>query len=327
MVKHKFENSFNPLDEIKDKILKRDIPGARYLEINRILIKSQVRKTFDEESIRELADSIKEIGLINPLTVKEDDDGNFLLIAGERRYKALKLLGETKVKVIISDIQEENIELIQLIENLHRENLSPLELAAGYKLLRDKYNLSARDIAKKIGKSHTHVYDTLNLLDLENDLKEKVSSNLTPSKANKYSTFDLKTENSDENQEPEEPEESENPDEEGQEPENQIPGVPPYEQMRNLMPGETTKAVIDDFYGKTPNTENQGVEETENLNQEPENQTPELDKIIKEFNSLMKNIQIKNIGSQAISIWASEEQTLKNIIGSLQIVFRKRFSI
>ena len=333
MAKHKFENGVNPLDEIKDKILKRDIPGARYLEINRILIKSQVRKTFDEESIRELADSIKEIGLINPLTVKEDDDGNFLLIAGERRYKALKLLGETKVKVIISDIQEENIELIQLIENLHRENLSPLELAAGYKLLRDKYNLSARDIAKKIGKSHTHVYDTLNLLDLENDLKEKVSSNLTPSKANKYSTFDLKTENSEQNQEFEKDEnfsgrptlEPEDPDELTETPdtENQIPGAPPYEQMRNQMPGETSKAVIDDFYGKAPNTENQGVEETENLNQEQEDQIPGLDEIIKEFNSLMKNIQIKNIGFQAISIWASEEQTLKNIIGSLQVIFGK----
>ncbi len=381
MAKHKFENGVNPLDEIKDKILKRDIPGARYLEINRILIKSQVRKTFDEESIRELADSIKEIGLINPLTVKEDDDGNFLLIAGERRYKALKLLGETKVKVIISDIQEENIELIQLIENLHRENLPPLELAAGYKLLRDKYNLSARDIAKKIGKSHTHVYDTLNLLDLENDLKEKVSSNLTPSKAleinkldkktqkevlknidnysgndikkirkekelkekvssnltpskaNKYSTFDLKTENSEQNQEFEKDEnfsgrptlEPEDPDELTETPdtENQIPGAPPYEQMRNQMPGETSKAVIDDFYGKAPNTENQGVEETENLNQEQEDQIPGLDEIIKEFNSLMKNIQIKNIGFQAISIWASEEQTLKNIIGSLQVIFGK----
>ena len=383
MAKHKFENGVNPLDEIKDKILKRDIPGARYLEIDRIIVKSQVRKTFSDESISELADSIREIGLINPLTVKKDDGENFLLIAGERRYKALKLLGETKVKVIVSDIQNEKIELIQIIENMHREDIPPLELAAGYKLLRDKYNLSARDIAKKIGKSHTHVYDTLNLLDLEKELKEKVSSNLTPSKAleinkldkktqkevlknidnysgndikkirkekelkekvsgnltpskaNKYSTFDLKTENSEQNQELEKDEnfsgrpilESEDSDEltETADTENQIPGLPPYEQMRNLMPGETSKAVIDDFYGKTPNTENQGVEETKNLNQELKNQTPGLDEIIKEFNSLMENIQIKNVDSQTISIWASEEQTLKNIIGSLQIVFEKRF--
>ena len=345
MAKHKFENGTNPLDEIKDKILKRDIPGARYLEIDRIIVKSQVRKTFSDESISELADSIREIGLINPLTVKKDDGENFLLIAGERRYKALKLLGETKVKVIISDIQEENIELIQLIENLHRENLPPLELAAGYKLLRDKYNLSARDIAKKIGKSHTHVYDTLNLLDLEKELKEKVSSNLTPSKAleinkldkktqkevlknidnysgndikkirkekelkekvssnltpskaNKYSTFDLKTENSEQNQELEKDE--------------NFSGRPTLEQED---PDELTE---------TADTENQGVEETENLNQEPENQPPGLDGLIKEFNSLtkipVKIYHFRNIGGfQEISIKTADEQILLDIVVELK---------
>ena len=385
MAKHKFENGTNPLDEIKDKILKRDIPGARYLEIDRIIVKSQVRKTFSDESISELADSIREIGLINPLTVKKDDGENFLLIAGERRYRALKLLGEEKVKVIVSDIQEENIELIQLIENLHRENLPPLELAAGYKLLRDKYNLSARDIAKKIGKSHTHVDEMLSLLDLaqnlkekvadglppskafeinkldkktqkevlknidnysrdnikkirkEKELKEKVADGLPPSKANKYSTFDLKTENSEENQCPKKDEnfsgrptlEPEDPDELTETPdtENQIPGAPPYEQMRNQMPGETSKAVIDDFYGKNPNTEtqepeNQGVKETENLNQEPVS----VDEFIELFNKVerTKHIRIGTIGNDksSIIIWA-DEQTLKNIIGSLQVIFKK----
>ena len=194
MAKHKFENGANPLDEIKDKILKRDIPGARYLEINRILIKSQVRKTFKEESIVELADSIKEIGLINPLTVKEDDDGNFLLIAGERRYRALKLLGEEKVKVIVSDIQDESIELIQITENLHREDVPPLELAGGYKILRDKYNLSTRDIAKKIGKSQSHVIQILSLLDLPEKLKQEVNNGCSPSKALEISKLDEKNE-------------------------------------------------------------------------------------------------------------------------------------
>ena len=347
MAKHKFENGINPLDEIKDKILKRDIPGARFLEIERIKVEEQVRKTFAEESIQELADSIKEVGLISPLTVKkiDGDNENFLLIAGERRLRALKLLGETKAQVIVRDIKDEQVELVQLIENLHREDVPPLELGGGYKLLQEKYNLSLREIAKKIGKSHVHVTQMLQLLELPDYIKKDITvlNGLTPSKALEISKLDKKTQkevlkNVDnfsredirklrkENQEPEdqEPEEetsgpktedeepaSDNTNTEEPEPESE------YEQIRNL---------IDDFYRKTedqepeeetsgPKTEDEEPEGDISKTQEPE---AEIDDIIGEFNSKTQSVRIKNIGFQAISIWAEKEETLRDIIYGLK---------
>ena len=355
MAKHKFENSFNPLEEIKDKILKRDIPGARFLEIERIKIDPQVRKTFSEESIKELADSIKEVGLISPLTVKKLDGEDFLLIAGERRLRALKLLGETKAQVIVREIEDSQIELVQIIENLHREDVPPLELAEGYKMLQDKYGLSLRDIAKKIGKSHAHIVQMLQLLELPDYIKKDISvvNGLPPSKALEISKLDKKTQK----------EVLKNPDnfsredikklrkENDQEPENQEPvseksdedqrpETAEYEKIRNLMPGETTKALIDDFYGQNPESNDQehaeddlgeepkaedqepDTEDEEPFSNEedhePENQEPDIDSLIKEFNSKTQNIRLKNIGGQAFSIWAQKEETLKDIINGLK---------
>jgi len=190
MAKHKFEGGYNPLNEIKDKILKRDIPGARFVEIEKIIVKDQVRKNF--ENIQELADSIKEHGLINPLTVKKEGE-DFILISGERRYQALKLLGEKNVQIIERDIKDEDVLFVQIIENAQREDLNPLELAEAYKEIQQKFGLSARDIAKKIGKSHVHVIQTLALLELGKNLREKMLNGLTPSKALEISKLDKKT--------------------------------------------------------------------------------------------------------------------------------------
>ena len=376
MAKHKFENGINPLDEIKDKILKRDIPGARFLEIERIKVEEQVRKTFTEESIQELADSIKEVGLISPLTVKkiDGDNENFLLIAGERRLRALKLLGETKAQVIVRDIKDDQVELVQLIENLHREDVPPLELAEGYKLLQEKYGLSNVEVAKKIGKTEGHVRQILKILDISEDLQNLIRNGYEVSKALEISKLDKKTkkkvlknvdnfsrddirklrkENQEsEGQEPENPEEeTSGPKTEDEEPasDNTNAEEPEpsseYEQIRNLMPGETTKALIDDFYGQTPKTEDQEPEnlredftgfeasESETENQEPEksvpaannneipkteDQRPEIDELIEEFNLKVQSVKIKNIGFNAISIWAEKEETLKDIIYGLK---------
>jgi ParB/RepB/Spo0J family partition protein len=376
MAKHKFENGINPLDEIKDKILKRDIPGARFLEIERIKVEEQVRKTFTEESIQELADSIKEVGLISPLTVKkiDGDNENFLLIAGERRLRALNLLGETKAQVIVRDIKDDQVELVQLIENLHREDVPPLELAEGYKLLQEKYGLSNVEVAKKIGKTEGHVRQILKILDISEDLQNLIRNGYEVSKALEISKLDKKTkkkvlknvdnfsrddirklrkENQEsEGQEPENPEEeTSGPKTEDEEPasDNTNAEEPEpsseYEQIRNLMPGETTKALIDDFYGQTPKTEDQEPEnlredftgfeasESETENQEPEksvpaannneipkteDQRPEIDELIEEFNLKVQSVKIKNIGFNAISIWAEKEETLKDIIYGLK---------
>ena len=326
MAKHKFENGINPLDEIKDKILKRDIPGARFLEIERIKVEEQVRKTFSEESIRELADSIKEVGLISPLTVKkiDGDNENFLLIAGERRLRALKLLGETKAQVIVRDIKDDQVELVQLIENLHREDVPPLELAEGYKLLQEKYNLSLREIAKKIGKSHVHVTQMLQLLELPDYIKKDIAvlNGLTPSKALEISKLDKKTQKEvlknidnfsredirklrkeSEGREPENSEEeTSRPKTEDQEPEN----------TGEDSTGEETSG---------PKTEDQEPEEPKggiSKTQKPEDQRPEIDELIKEFNSKTQSVRIKNIGFNAISIWAEKEETLRDIIYGLK---------
>ena len=371
MAKHKFENGINPLEEIKDKVLKRDIPGARFLEIERIKVEEQVRKTFSEESIQELADSIKEVGLISPLTVKkiDGDNENFLLIAGERRLRALKFLGETKAQVIVRDINSDQVELVQLIENLHREDVPPLELAEGYKLLQEKYGLSNVEVAKKIGKTEGHVRQILKILDLSEDLQNLIRNGYEVSKALEISKLDKKTQKEvlknidnfsredirklrkeSEGQEPENSEEeTSGPKPENEEPvsgntntEEPEPGNE-YEQIRNLMPGETTKALIDDFYGQTPKTEGQEPENTGedstgeetsgpktedqepeepkggiSKTQKPEDQRPEIDELIKEFNSKTQSVRIKNIGFNAISIWAEKEETLRDIIYGLK---------
>lgn len=233
------------------------------MEIERIKVDKQIRKTFSEESIKELADSISEVGLISPLTVKKlDGDENFLLIAGERRLKALKLLGETKAQVIVREIEDDKIELVQIIENLHREDVPPLELAEGYKLLQDKYELSLRDIAKKIGKSHMHVSEIIKILDLTDEEKERIKN------GESYTKFTRKNHQSVNNVYNDISELSERKDDNEETSKPQTQETLKYEQIRNLMPGETTKTLIDDFYGQRFNA--QHSEQT----QEPENQEP-----------------------------------------------------
>ena len=301
MAKHKFENGINPLEEIKDKVLKRDIPGARFLEIERIKVEEQVRKTFSEESIQELADSIKEVGLISPLTVKKinGDNENFLLIAGERRLRALKLLGETKAQVIVRDINSDQVELVQLIENLHREDVPPLELAEGYKLLQEKYNLSLREIAKKIGKSHVHVNQMLQLLELPDYIKKDITvlNGLTPSKALEISKLDKKTQK----------EVLKNVDNFSREDIRKLRKEPEDQEPEN--PEEETSG---------PKTEDQKPEEPKggiSKTQEPE---AEIDELIEEFNLKVHSVRIDNIGFNAISIWAEKEETLRDIIYGLK---------
>ncbi len=329
MAKHKFENSFNPLDEIKDKILKRDIPGARFLEVERIKIDPQVRKTFSEESIKELADSIKEVGLISPLTVKKiDGEENFLLIAGERRLRALKLLGETKAQVIVREIDDAQIELVQIIENLHREDVPPLELAEGYKMLQNKYELSLRDIAKKIGKSHEHVNQMLKLLELPDYIKKDISlsSGLTPSKALEISKLDKKTQkevlkNPDnfsredirklkkgENQEPRE---TENDNTEFEAPDTEYGQTQKPEDQEPAEDGETEETAEDqepktfevESGSEEPTAEDEEPEEpiqkepktedeepfSNEEDQEPEDQKPDIESLIEEFNLKTQN--------------------------------------
>ncbi len=127
---------------------------------------SQPRVDFNSEKIKELADSISIHGLISPIIVKPMASGKYKIIAGERRYRASKVAGLSEIPVLIRNIDEEKIMEIALVENLQREDLSPLEEAKGYKVLVDTYDFTQEDVAKIIGKSRPYIANTLRLLSL-----------------------------------------------------------------------------------------------------------------------------------------------------------------
>lgn len=126
----------------------------------------QPRTNFDDEKIKELADSISVHGLISPIIVKPMASGKYKIIAGERRFRASKLAGLSEIPVLIKDIDDEKIMELALVENLQREDLSPLEEAKGYKALIDTHDFTQEDVAKVIGKSRSCIANTLRLLSL-----------------------------------------------------------------------------------------------------------------------------------------------------------------
>ena len=131
---------------------------------------NQPRKHFDEEALQELASSIKLHGVIQPLVVNRTDDGNYMIIAGERRWRASKLAGIAKVPVVIKNYTEKQIKEISIIENLQREDLNPIEAARAIKQLMDEYNLTQETVSDRIGKSRSNVANTLRLLQLYPDV-------------------------------------------------------------------------------------------------------------------------------------------------------------
>ncbi|WP_346746099.1 ParB/RepB/Spo0J family partition protein [uncultured Campylobacter sp.] len=125
----------------------------------------QPRKNFDETALRELSESIKRHGLIQPIIVIEKDSG-YMLIAGERRFRATKLLGESKIKAIVADIESQSLRELALIENIQREDLNPIELANSYKELIDEYKITQDGLANIIHKSRVQITNTMRLLSL-----------------------------------------------------------------------------------------------------------------------------------------------------------------
>nr|WP_314747888.1 ParB/RepB/Spo0J family partition protein [uncultured Campylobacter sp.] len=125
----------------------------------------QPRKNFDETALRELSESIKRYGLIQPIIVIEKD-GGYMLIAGERRFRATKMLGESKIKAIVADIESQSLRELALIENIQREDLNPIELANSYKELIDEYKITQDGLANIIHKSRVQITNTMRLLSL-----------------------------------------------------------------------------------------------------------------------------------------------------------------
>lgn len=147
------------------------------IDIN--LIKANVnqpRKFFDKEKIKELSDSIKEHGVIQPLiVVKRNND--YIIVAGERRYRASIMAGLKEIPVIVKEYDEKEISEVSLIENLQREDLNEIEKAEAYNELKETFNMTQEDIAKRLGTSRTAVANTLRLLSLNKKAKELLKNN------------------------------------------------------------------------------------------------------------------------------------------------------
>lgn len=133
----------------------------------------QPRKSFDNERIAELAESIKHHGIIQPLILmKENDD--YVIIAGERRWRAAKMAGLKEVPAIIMDITEKEVLEVSLIENIQRQDLNPIEEALAYKKLIDEFKLTQEELSKRIGKSRTTITNCMRLINLDDRVKEYI---------------------------------------------------------------------------------------------------------------------------------------------------------
>lgn len=136
----------------------------------------QPRKRFDDEALKELADSIREHGVFQPIIVKKTIKG-YEIIAGERRFRASKLAGRETIPAIIRDFTDEQMMEIALLENLQRENLSAIEEAVAYKNMLDKLNLTQDELSKKVGKSRSYVTNILGLLRLPHEIQQMIIKN------------------------------------------------------------------------------------------------------------------------------------------------------
>lgn len=135
----------------------------------------QPRKNFDEQALRELADSVKKHGIIMPIVVNDDKSGRYMIIAGERRFRAAKIAGLKEIPVVIRNYSKREIKEISLIENLQREDLNPIEAAAAMKQLMVEYKLTQDELAERIGKSRPAIANTLRLLSLTPEVMQLVA--------------------------------------------------------------------------------------------------------------------------------------------------------
>lgn len=136
----------------------------------------QPRKYFDKEALEELASSIKENGLLQPILVREYGNGRYQIIAGERRFRASKLANLTEIPAILLDKSDKAVAEIALIENLQREDLNPVEEAMAYRALASDYEMTQEELSEKIGKSRSAIANTMRLLDLPEEILTMVAS-------------------------------------------------------------------------------------------------------------------------------------------------------
>jgi len=158
-----------------DAALEEENKEGRQVSISKVEPrKDQPRSFFDEEALQELAESIREHGIIQPLTVRTMGDGFYQIIAGERRWRAARLAGLSEVPVRVIDVDDKKAMELAMVENLQREDLNPVEEAKGYKVLIGEYGLTQESVAQRVGKSRPVVTNAIRLL----SLPEEVLQNL-----------------------------------------------------------------------------------------------------------------------------------------------------
>ena len=162
------------IDEEFDPTAESDKRESKLLEVEIDKVvrdENQPRKSFSEESLAELASSIKQHGILQPLVLIEEGE-KYVIIAGERRWRAAKMAGLLKVPAIVRTEDSQNRLELSIIENAQREDLNPIELATAYAKLKTQFNMSVKEIAERVGKSEPSVMNTMRLLNLPDDAKK-----------------------------------------------------------------------------------------------------------------------------------------------------------
>lgn len=156
----------------------KEIKGLNEVNINDIMPNpNQPRKHFDETALNELAASIRVHGIIQPIVLNESDDGKYMIIAGERRWRAAKIAGLETVPAYIRRFTEKQVKEISIIENLQREDLNPIEAAKAIKQLMEEYKLTQEAVAERIGKSRSVIANTVRLLTLPVEVVDLIETN------------------------------------------------------------------------------------------------------------------------------------------------------
>ena len=158
-----------------DDVMNTGTQGAMYLPISEVESNSaQPRKFFDEAALAELADSIRQHGIIQPLTVRRLSSGYYQIIAGERRWRAARLAGLSEIPVTVIEADDRKAAELAMIENLQREDLNPMEEAAGYQTLVETYHMTQEEAAKRVGTSRSAVANSMRLLSLSPAVRKLV---------------------------------------------------------------------------------------------------------------------------------------------------------
>jgi ParB family transcriptional regulator, chromosome partitioning protein len=167
-----------PQPELDDSAL-NPVPGARFAEILVTSIEpnpKQPRSVFDEEALDELKTSITEVGFLQPIVVRELDDGRFELVMGERRWRAAQAIGRETIPAIVRDTPDDAMLRDALLENIHRANLNPLEEAAAYQQLLEEFGATHDELAKRIGRSRPQISNTIRLMNLPGPVQRRVAA-------------------------------------------------------------------------------------------------------------------------------------------------------